>query len=386
MNRKYVMHPGDYAIGENEKLYADLAGAGWFLVKRGAYLSRFQKGTPEARLYRIELSSPDLLDEDTALPDEQVSLYEECGWRFVTRSGLIHVFTAPARSGAPEFYSDPRQQAATLKALRRSYILGWIPAVLVFLFQFLIAASLSGSTQNALGRLAVELKLGCIRQTALFGLCAAAVLLSLCHLIYGAARTTLLYRRLKKGRALDHAPTKKRRAYRAVTAVLWTACALFALLFALQWAGYEKYDMPPAADGPYLTLGDLGVEGARGSVYYPDKASSVETSRSLLARQWDTYEGIGRAWIYQDVFRFSNERLAREAAPLLMRSATFARTASDFQAVRVPGLDLAYHGGMEYVAVRGNTVWYITLLLPGEETGAQRAQSVFAALAALQVP
>lgn len=38
---KYWIHPGDYAIGENEAFYAAQAAKGWHLEKRGAYLSRF---------------------------------------------------------------------------------------------------------------------------------------------------------------------------------------------------------------------------------------------------------------------------------------------------------------------------------------------------------
>ena len=41
------------------------------------------------------------------------SLYEACGWRFVSRGGLVNVFCAPEGSGAPEFYSDPRPVSYT---------------------------------------------------------------------------------------------------------------------------------------------------------------------------------------------------------------------------------------------------------------------------------
>ena len=41
MRRKYAIHPMDYAIGENEKFYSDMAARGWFLRKRGVRFSRF---------------------------------------------------------------------------------------------------------------------------------------------------------------------------------------------------------------------------------------------------------------------------------------------------------------------------------------------------------
>ena len=126
MNRRYRLHFDDYAIGENEKLYGDMAARGWFLEKRGAYFSRFRRGEPAEMRYRIEVSAPGFLEE-TDLPEEQVAVYEDCGWDYVASRGMIHVFASPAGSDAPEFYADPAQQAATLKALRRGYIWAWVP-------------------------------------------------------------------------------------------------------------------------------------------------------------------------------------------------------------------------------------------------------------------
>lgn len=79
MKKTYRRHWGNYALGENEKLYTDMAHKGWMLEKRGVYLSRFGRSdrqkTQKMR-YRIELSSPSLLDEDQVLPVEQMELYQ----------------------------------------------------------------------------------------------------------------------------------------------------------------------------------------------------------------------------------------------------------------------------------------------------------------------
>ena len=66
MKKKYAHHPMDFAIGENEKFYADMAARGWLLDKRGGYFSRFVEGKPQALRYRIELSQPLFLDETRA--------------------------------------------------------------------------------------------------------------------------------------------------------------------------------------------------------------------------------------------------------------------------------------------------------------------------------
>jgi hypothetical protein len=47
MNRKYRLHYGDYAVGENEKLYGDMAAKGWRLLRRGVWFSRFERAEPQ---------------------------------------------------------------------------------------------------------------------------------------------------------------------------------------------------------------------------------------------------------------------------------------------------------------------------------------------------
>ena len=87
MNRRYRLHFDNYAIGENEKLYSDMATQGWFLEKRGAYLSRFRRGESAEMRYRIEVSAPGFLEE-TDLPEEQVAVYENY-LEFQLKNGLI---------------------------------------------------------------------------------------------------------------------------------------------------------------------------------------------------------------------------------------------------------------------------------------------------------
>ena len=113
MKYRYRVHPDEYALGENEKFYTDMEAKGWRLVKRGSNLSKFERCEPSAARYRIEVATPEFLGE-TELSDEQVMVYADCGWEYVACRGMIHIFRAPAGSDAPEFYTDPRQQAATL--------------------------------------------------------------------------------------------------------------------------------------------------------------------------------------------------------------------------------------------------------------------------------
>ena len=43
MKYTYRIHPEDFSLGENEQFYADMAKKGLRLVKRGMYLSKFEK-------------------------------------------------------------------------------------------------------------------------------------------------------------------------------------------------------------------------------------------------------------------------------------------------------------------------------------------------------
>ncbi len=372
MKRKYTFHPEEYAVGENEKYYAEMAARGWVLEKRGTYLSRFRRAEPQKLVYRIELSSPAPFDDPTAgLPDEQIALYEDCGWRYVTSAGLVNVFCAPESSGAPEFYTDPRQQAATLKALRRSYRLGWLPVAVVLGVNFLMAAAMRGSAGKVLDSWANGFELGFVRYTAFWLAWGILLLKGIYQLTYGAVRTMLLYRRLKNGRPIDHAPRRRPAAHKLVSYTLNGLLGLFLLLCIIQFFATQKYDMPQQADGPYLLLRDLGWDGER-TTNYLETPSNVQTSRSLAARQWDTYECVaqktefaGSVWMYQDVYELHTHEQAMAAARILMSNATFARGPEDFTAGEVAGLDAAWRAGMECIAVHGRTVWKITYSDPG---------------------
>ena len=92
MKIRYGIHPKEFAIGETEKYYSDMAAKGWQLVKRGVTFSKFEKTEPKQMRYRVEVASARFLEERT-IPDEQIAVYEECGWEYVTGYNYIHVFS-----------------------------------------------------------------------------------------------------------------------------------------------------------------------------------------------------------------------------------------------------------------------------------------------------
>jgi hypothetical protein len=365
MNRKYVWHYADYAVGENEALYTAQAAQGWRLDKRGASLSRLRRAEPAQICYRIELASPAWMD-DEELPEEQVALYEDCGWTLAARHGLVNVFSAPAETAPTELYSDPQQQAQTLKALRRQNNLFWLPVVVVVLLNLLMAAALSGSIGGVLYDLGADFRLAWIDETAIVLFYAALMAWGFYCGIVGAVSTSRLYRRLRRGLPLDHAPKSGQKLLRGVRALLALACVIFLVLSVAQWAGKQTESLPETADGPYLLLEHLGESGTRTSLFYSDRESKVAVSRSLRATHWDVFECMDTAndsiWMYQDVYRLRNADDAELLADALMDNATFARSRADFTRISADGLDDVWICDGEIVAIRGNLVAIFTFM------------------------
>uniref|UniRef100_UPI002E774A40 hypothetical protein n=1 Tax=Enterocloster aldenensis TaxID=358742 RepID=UPI002E774A40 len=75
MERRYVFHPQEFAIDETERFYTKMAGSGWRLVKRGAYLSSFRRWAPEKIRYGIVLTVPARPGEPP-FTEEQMDAYK----------------------------------------------------------------------------------------------------------------------------------------------------------------------------------------------------------------------------------------------------------------------------------------------------------------------
>ena len=364
MNRKYGIHPKDYAIGETEKYYSDMAAKGWELVKRGITFSRFQKAEPQKMRYRVEVVNLKSL-EDGHLPEEQVAVYEDCGWEYVVSRGFLHIFRAPEGSDAPEFYLEPEQQAATLKGLRKQYCSSLMAPFIILAFHAFMAALVGGLFN---GRWAAQLYRGLIEETAwVAGFC-LFLLWAVFSDLWGFIYISRLYRRMKKGIPLDHAP----RSRKLIT--IPRIISLLLLLCILGCVGYDylndkRYAMPEATDDPYILLSDLGIEGTRTTNFVNGEESTVKVNHSLLVEHWDTQEFLdidndGRGneeWLYQDVYILKNENIVDHFVEVLMIDSVFAQSTEDYILVEIPGLDQAWvTERLECIAVKGTTISIFT--------------------------
>lgn len=358
MNRKYKFHPGEYELGENEKFYSDMEARGWRLVKRGAYLSRFEPAEPSRARYRIEVFHPGVWASQS-MPEEQLAVFEDCGWEHVCTSLPLYIFRAPAGSSAPEFYADPAQQAETLKKMKRDAIWGWIPALAVWALWLFIYLTLNGAS-----KFAAEFQQRLVELPSLFLLAGALLLQGFYSRVRKAWILTCTYRRMKRGVPLDHSPGKRRWVHKAANGTLWALAFLTGLLLAWQLAATRSMDLPEETADPYLLLSDLGYEGERSSFMRWD--SGVTYSPSLLADYWDTVEYLDDSngpapALYQDVYRLRFPAMADWLAESLMNTATFDRR-ENFRPLEAPGLDMAWVGRWELVAAKGSTVACITFL------------------------
>ena len=361
MKIRYGIHPKEFAIGETEKYYSDMAAKGWQLVKRGVTFSKFEKTEPKKMRYRVEVVAPKMLDGNGELPAEQVAVYEDCGWEYVDCSGFIHVFRAPEGSDAPEFYLEPEQQAATLRSLRGKYIHSLLsPFITIFVLNLL---TFFIGTYHGDRWAAEHFRTWTEHGALVIALCLFFIWI-IFHDIWGLFYTMCLYRRMKRGIPLDH--TKKSKDWIRLSIAAFLILSTVGCL-AYDFTGDSTYLMQEEAQGPYILLSNLGIKGKRIPNMFNSEESTVRYNNSIVLSHWDCREFLlvgesDDAWIYQDVYIMKKTSLIDRMVEALMITSTFARSVEQFTEVNIPGLDQAYvNSRLECIAVKGNTIWLLTL-------------------------
>lgn len=356
MNRKYSLNPKEFDIGGTEKYYSDMAAKGWKLTHRGPFFSKFERAVPEAVRYRIEVVSPKLL-VDGKLPEEQVAVYADCGWEYVTGNEFHHVFRAPAASDAPEFYLEPAQQAETIKALRKRYIANAL-SPLFYILLFTLLSFLFWNVTD--GHWFAAFYKSWITDTY----CTIGYILLLlglvCNDIWGTVYLSRLYRKMKKGVPLNHESTSKHRFLKWSQSVI---LALGVICLCSSFFGKQVSPLPKETTEPYVLLHELGISGERTANYVrSEQESEVRHQKSLLAESWDTREFIeNQQWLYQEVYVLRNPQNMDLFVESLMYGSTFAQSPEHFTQIDIPGLDQAWiTEHLECIAVKNNTVAILT--------------------------
>lgn len=367
MKYKTKLHPGNYALGENEKFYSDMAASGWSLVSRKGLRSRFVQSEPCRMRYRIEVAEPTVSGPSgNAIPQEQIAVYEDCGWEYVTSSGQLHVFRAPEGSDAPEFYDDPRQQAETLKGLRRSLIKGFaVTAVcMVLLIPTVIMTMVRGS--GVWGPLRMQL----LAAPGIAGFWLFFLLSGLAVSVMDLVQVSKTYDRLKNGIPLDHSPKGKGLLYKYLGRGLMAVSTICLILAFVQLASMKRGDLPEGSDGAYIVISDMGIEGERTQML--GNSSHRENTRSVLSECWNTREYVKTQdgvtiSLYQTVYRLSGGLHPENWVETVASSQSFTRKPDLYTAVEIDGLDAAWvaENGIEAIAVKGQFIARIQYLDEG---------------------
>lgn len=258
----------------------------------------------------------------------------------------------------PEFYLEPEQQAATLKGLRKQYRSSLMAPFIILAFHAFMAALVGGLFN---GRWAAQLYRGLVEETAwVIGFC-LFLLWAVFSDLWGFIYISRLYRRMKKGIPLDHAPRSRK------LIIIPRIISLLLLICILGCVGYdylndERYTMPDVSDGPYILLSDLDIEGKRTTNSVNGEGSMVKANQSMLADHWDTQEYVdvingsysSEEWLYQDVYILKNEDMVDRFVEVLMIDSVFAQSTEDYTRIEIPGLDQAWvTERLECIAVKG---------------------------------
>ncbi|WP_291244946.1 DUF2812 domain-containing protein [Fournierella sp.] len=381
MKRVYRISLPAWAIAEREEYYAQMAARGLLVRRCGTFLTRFERGEPSQRIYRLDAAP----QRSTEPPEEQRRLYEEGGWQFVCKSDWFNLYAAAP--GTTELHTDPEWQSETLTPVRRSLRNDVIAKALyaVFWVAMLFAGRLAFGRDMTIGDAVclAFVQLGWILPMLLLFVLAmvASVAAAFVHFSH-------YLRCLRAGRRPESRQLRRsillRRAESAVM-VLLTAVLIVAFLSLLPRSaplgsapGDERLlrleQLEPEVR-PFAGTGLGGIEG--GGV---DFCASPFSSFQLDCTQLSGPDGSSPS-LFQHYIKLRVPVSAQTAARAMAKS-SFLYDAVSVEADKLPaGLDFAlmnsrYEGVVEFCAVRGRCILMVQYI--GDSTSAEDALALAA--------
>ena len=273
------VRPSNYwRIGEHESWFSDMSLKGLHLYKMGTNLVHFKKGEPKQMEYRIEVA------KNKSISDEQIEMYEQNGWDYVTSYQYFHVFSSPVERNATEIHTDPAEQAYTLQYLNNRIILTVIVIAVGLPFIF----GMLGATWFLDGTPILQLIKGHILQQTTLSL---IVLYYIYYSLRGMLAIRASRRNLKEGKAINHhAPWKKTLHKDTIFSVVFLiiAIASTAILW-IQILKSETFSLPEEDSHlPFVRLADIEQNPmlVRDEYYMRDgidRGNRYSTNWSILA-------------------------------------------------------------------------------------------------------
>jgi hypothetical protein len=368
------LRPSDYwRIGEHESWFSDMAEQGLHLRKMGKYFAKFSKGEPEKMRYRIEVSF------GKKIPSEQVDMYSDSGWDYVTSYNYFHVFSSPAELLAPELHTDPAEQSYTLKALDEKYAqTAWFVTILILLtFGMLASVWFLDRTPTLLmvqGSVLIQTILTMILGYSAYNSLQAAISIR------------VLRKKLAEGKPIDHdAPWKKRfRRNTAISLLFMIAAGSIAVMsFALLFIMDTKTLPEGNIDLPIVRLADVeqNPDMVRAEpVYFDDDVDwgnrysrnwsplapvqyEADESGVVPGKMWDDGSGEYSPSIQTEVYKLTLPSLTDNLISDLIKRYRFEESLDLYHEITHPHLDqlivFEENNLKKVFAFKGDTVMYV---------------------------
>ncbi|SDI55088.1 DUF2812 domain-containing protein [Proteiniclasticum ruminis] len=360
--KRYSLNPSSFSLVETEEFYERKAKKGLILEKRGHYLSRFRKEEPKNLSYRVEIVDDKRL-EDGKIPEEQILVYEECGWSHVCGKRQIQIFSAEKDTDPPELYTNPEDQIESIKILRKSFLKEFLSMIVTYAILFAIQTA--GYPKRSVGAYLRFISDGVYKvliDTPAFGfLLFGTIALGIGYYVVGMISSQYLILKLKKGVPLRTiTPFEKviRIWKKGVVAVFVSAVLILGLI---EGSTSVRGDTPSSFEGPFVTLEKLHegeFQKEESSDAYEGKYRSRKTIfGEVIKTQEFSDRTDGYSSLDQEVYLIKSQRIRDRLLESLKVSLYYGIVVSDFEEVIVDGLDEVYvRNKWEIVAVKGDLV------------------------------
>ncbi|MFP7298322.1 DUF2812 domain-containing protein [Neobacillus niacini] len=375
MSKKvYKIRPSDYwRIGEHESWFTDMAARGLHLKKMGIQFVQFAKGEPKKMRYRIDVSLK------KKISTEQIQLYADSGWDYVTSYQSFHVFSSPDERNAPELHTDPAEQSYTLSELNQKLALN---ASIVAAAMILMIAMLSSIWLVEGTPVYVLVEGLAIQQTILTIFIGFTAYTS----IQAAISIRLIRKNLIEGKPIDHhAPWKKHHRRNSIIGLLITlVVGMSAVLPFVQLIKADTKTLPESTPNlPIVRLADIEQNPAfvRGEPDYmsdnvdwgnrytykwsPLAPGQYETDENGLipGKMWGDGSGEYSPSIHTRVYQLSIPEMADHLITDLIKRYRYESSEEDYVLTKHSYFDILIiheEEAMKEVFVsKGNVVMYV---------------------------
>jgi hypothetical protein len=370
----YKLRPSDYwRIGEHESWFAEMAVKGFHLKKMGLHFVRFGKGESKNMRYRIDVSI------NKKISPEQIQMYAESGWDYVTSNKYFHVFSSPVELNAPELHTDPAEQSYTLKELDKKLAMnaGIVAVGMILMISMLSAIWFLDGTPTF-----VLVDGIAIQQTILSIFIGFTAYTSL----QAAISIRALRKNLIEGKPINHhAPWKKHHRRNSIIAFLFTVVVgLSAILPFLQLVKSDIATLSEVSpDLPIVRLADIEQNPAlvRGEPAYmgdnvdwgnrytyewsPLAPLQYETDENgvVPGKMWEDGSGEYSPSIHSRFYQLNIQSLADNLISDLIKRYGYENSVNDYVEIKHQSFDLLMvheeEGMKEVLASKGKAVMHV---------------------------